>query len=252
MRAWAGSPHALVPCRDSLVAGLGLCRCRCCCLGGNEVLGIRGLVSPHGSEAPLCPPGAAFLPPWLAGVPSLGTSPVLWQLLGPGDAARVRGAVLELGTGFKERVWDLGTLPRVGDNASHQEWWLQGVPWAKGQRLGPGDSVLGWSLGTSHGLAPSLVPNAPKTGTGTGLGGSTWSWDQPQTWGFWLNAGTTPGGWGHTGGWCPFWGHAGGHRWHLWGRLLWEGGGQGTRMGHVLLLWHQTIYHVHLLVPGRR
>lgn len=25
MRAWAGSPHALVPCGDSLVAGLGLC-----------------------------------------------------------------------------------------------------------------------------------------------------------------------------------------------------------------------------------
>lgn len=55
------------------------------------------------------PPGDGFLPPWLAGVPHLGTSPVLGQYLGPGDVARVRGAVLGLGTGFRERVWDLGT-----------------------------------------------------------------------------------------------------------------------------------------------
>lgn len=126
------------------------------------------------SVPPRCYFSSSLPAPRLSGVPHLGPCLAPRQRLGPGDVARVKGAVLELGTRLKERVLDLGTLPQAGDNVSHREWGLQKVSWAEGQRLGPGGDVLGWALGTSHGLNPSLVPRlgtaSPNRGQERGWG----------------------------------------------------------------------------------
>lgn len=130
----------------------------------------------------------------------------------------------------------LGTTPHTRSGG------FRGCLGPRGQRLGRGDSVLGWSLGTSHGLDPNLVPRVgtmpPKRG-------------QERGWGTTPGAGTNlrAGDFGSRGGQHPGAGAHFGDSGGIYGDGCFGG---GTQTGHVLLLWHQTISPARLLVPGRR
>lgn len=79
----------------------------------------------------------------------------IWDLgTWPGSGVLCWGWGQDLGSVFGTwgRDLGLGTMPPTRSGG------FRGCLGPRGQRLGPGDSVLGWSLGTSHGLDPNLVP----------------------------------------------------------------------------------------------